>query len=87
MMSQAKIPDAVISQKAREKLSGLGVRAPCRVAVVSNKGSVTLSGTIQYEHQRHSAVRAIKAVHGVLGVVDQMKLLSSGQCWKPNLKR
>jgi osmotically-inducible protein OsmY len=87
MMSQAKVPDTVISQKAREKLSSLGVRAPCRVTVLSNKGSVTLSGMIQYEHQRHSAVRAVRAVQGVLGVVDQMKLLPTGQCWKPNIKR
>jgi osmotically-inducible protein OsmY len=87
MMSQAKVSDTVISEKAREKLASLGVRAPCRVAVISSRGKVTLSGAIQYEHQRHSALRAIKAVQGVIGVVDQMKLLANGQCWKTNIKR
>ena len=38
MKYQESIRDPVISQKVSEKLSSLGVRAPCRVMVVSNKG-------------------------------------------------
>ena len=57
MKYEAKIQDPTISQKVTERLSSLGVRAPCRVMVMSNKGNVTLSGTIQYEHQRHMALR------------------------------
>lgn len=87
MKYQAKIQDPMISQKASEKLSSLGVRAPCHVTVVSNKGNVTLSGTIQYEHQRQMAVRAIKGVAGVQRVVDQMRLIPTGQHWKTNPKR
>ena len=62
MKYHAKIQDPTISQRVSETLSSLGIRAPCRVTVVSNKGNVTLSGTIQYEHQRHMALRASKAV-------------------------
>ena len=87
MKYQASIRDPMISQKVSEKLSSLGVRAPCRVTVASNKGNVTLSGTIQYEHQRQIAVRAIKAVAGVQRVVDQMQLISSGRHWNTNPKR
>ena len=87
MKYQVKVQDPVISQKVSSKLSSLGVRAPCHVTVVSNRGNVTLSGTIQYEHQRHTAVRAIKAVAGVQRVVDQMQVLPSGQRLNTNFKR
>jgi osmotically-inducible protein OsmY len=82
-----KVKDPMISQKASERLSSLGVRAPSHVTVVSNKGNVTLSGTIQYEHQRHIAVHAIQAVAGVQRVVDQMQVIPSGQHWKTNYRR
>jgi osmotically-inducible protein OsmY len=78
MKNQAKTQDPIITQKASEKLSSLGVRAPCRVRVVSDKGNVTLSGTIQYEHQRHVAIRAVKSVVGVQRVLDQMQVLPRG---------
>jgi osmotically-inducible protein OsmY len=87
MKHQANIQDPVISQKVNEKLSSMGMRAPCHVTVASHKGNVTLSGTIQYEHQRHIAVHAIKAVAGVQCVVDQMRVIPGGQHWKANYRR
>jgi osmotically-inducible protein OsmY len=78
MIHQEKVKDTVISQKAKEKLSGSGIRAPCHVTIVSNQGQVTLSGSIQYEHQRPVALRAVKSVTGVGRVVDQMRLIPSG---------
>ncbi len=87
MQYHAKIQDPTISQRVSETLSSLGMRAPCRVTVVSNKGNVTLSGTIQYEHQRHMALRASKAVVGVQRVVDQMQVIPTGQRWQTNQKR
>jgi osmotically-inducible protein OsmY len=86
MKYEAKIQDPAISQKVHERLSSLGVRAPCRVTVMCNKGNVTLSGTIQYEHQRHAAVRASRNVPGVLRVVDQMQVIPGGQHWKTDPK-
>ena len=87
MKYEVKIQDPAISQKVQEKLQSLGVRAPSHVMVASSKGNVTLSGTLQYEHQRHVAVRATRAVTGVQRVVDQMQVIPSGQHWKTNLKR
>ena len=84
MKHQAKTQDPIISQKVSERLSNMGVRAPCRVRVVSDKGNVTLSGTIQYEHQRQIAVRAGKSVPGVLRVVDQMQVVAGEHRWKTN---
>ena len=86
MNHQAKTQDPIISQKASERLSSLGVRAPCRVTVMTNKGNVTLSGTIQYEHQRHMAVRAVKNVPGVQRVLDQMRVIPRGSTARPTPK-
>ena len=79
MMHQEKVKDTVICQKVKEKLSGAGIRPPCQVAIASNNGQVTASGSIQYEHQRPVALRAIKGVTGVQRVVDQMRLIPSEQ--------
>ena len=84
MKYQGKTQDPVVSRKVSEKLSSLGVRAPCRVTVVSDNGKVTLSGTIQYERQRQIAVHAIKAVAGVQRVIDQMQVIPRVQHWKTN---
>ena len=86
MMRQEKVRDSVVSQKAKEKLSGVGIRAPCRVTVVSSNGQVTISGSIQYEHQRQAAVRAVRAVTGVQRVVDQMQLIPPVQHRNTNPK-
>ena len=86
MKPQASIQDPVISQRVTERPSNMGMRAPCRIRVVSAKGNVTLSGTIQYEHQRHMALHAIRAVAGVQRVVDQMQVIPSAQHWKTNPK-
>ncbi len=83
MKNQAKTQDPVISQRVSERLSSLGVRAPCRVNVMTSKGNVTLSGTIQYEHQRHMAVRAVTNVAGVHRVLDQMRVIPRGSTSRP----
>jgi osmotically-inducible protein OsmY len=87
MRQQEKISDPMISQRVQEKLANMGIRAPCRVAVASNKGHVTLSGSIQYEHQRHTVLHAIRAVTGVQRVVDLMHVTPTGDHWKTNYSR
>jgi osmotically-inducible protein OsmY len=86
MMHQEKVKDTVICQKVKEKLSGAGIRAPCQVTAVSSNGQVTVSGSIQFEHQRPVALRAIRGVTGVQRVVDQMRLLPSAQHRNTNPK-
>jgi len=84
MIHQEKVKDTVISQKVKEKLSGAGIRAPSHVAAVSSNGQVTVSGSIQYEHQRAVAIRAIRGVTGVQHVVDQMRVIPNVQHGKTN---
>jgi osmotically-inducible protein OsmY len=77
-----KTQDSSITQSVSQQLSTRGLRAPCHVRVVTTGGSVTLSGMIQYEHQRRVAVQAARGVAGVQRVVDQMQVIPSNQHWK-----
>lgn len=71
-MRGPQVPDEKITQQVSQKLSSRGVRSPCRVAVRSSGGVVTLSGTVQYPHQKGAAVQAANGISGVRRVVDQM---------------
>ena len=58
MFDNLQSADPTISRKVSELLSNRGMRPPCRIIVATKKGRVTLSGAIQYEHQRRIAVKA-----------------------------
>jgi osmotically-inducible protein OsmY len=81
MRHEVKIPDHSITQAVTQHLSNRGVRSPCHVIVATNQGNVTLSGTIQYEHQRHMVVQVTRGVQGVQRVSDQLHLMSNVQRW------
>ncbi len=67
--------DPQITRDVTQRMANCGVRPPSQVRVASAKGVVTLSGTIQYEHQRQQALKAVSGVAGVSRVVDQMKAM------------
>lgn len=75
MLKKALIPDHLLNQQVTQQLSNRGVRPPCKVAVSTQQGSVTLCGLIQYEHQRHMALQAAQHVEGVKRVVDQLRVI------------
>ena len=75
--SKNRIADPKIIQQVSQRIAACGIRAPSRVTVVSSNGEVTLSGTLQYQHQRQSAVRATQAVDGVRRVIDVLKLIAA----------
>ena len=64
--------DQDITQQVNIKLASRGLRAPCRVSVQTSNGTVTLSGTVQYSHQKGTAVRAINGITGVQRIVDRL---------------
>jgi len=64
--------DDRITQQVNNKLASRGFAAPCRLTVKSSHGQVTLSGTVQYAHQKSAAVSAISGMAGVRRVIDQM---------------
>jgi osmotically-inducible protein OsmY len=59
-----------------QQLSNRGVRSPCEVSAVVSDGSVTLSGQIEHEYQRRSAVRAAQNTAGVKRVLDHLHVIS-----------
>jgi osmotically-inducible protein OsmY len=82
MLKKEPVSDHAIMVKVNEQLQNRGMRAPCHVGVTSQKGTVTLSGKIQYHHQRQIAVHAAQNVEGVQRVVDQMEVIAKTAHWK-----
>jgi osmotically-inducible protein OsmY len=75
MLQRNPVPDGVLTQKVSQSLSNRGMRAPCQVAVTTQKGTVTLTGKIQYEHQRQLALQTARTMEGVTRIVDQLKVI------------
>ena len=75
--SGRRISDPKITQQVSQRLASCGIRPPSHVTVASANGDVTLSGTVQYQHQRQSALQATRAVDGVRRVIDVMKLIAT----------
>jgi osmotically-inducible protein OsmY len=69
-MSSATI-DQKITSSVLLKLANRGLRTPCNVKVQTKNGEVTLSGTVQFAHQKSAAVQAATGVTGVRRVTDQ----------------
>jgi osmotically-inducible protein OsmY len=72
-----RISDPKITQAVTQRLANRGIRPPSRISVTSANGQVTLSGSIQFEHQRHAVLHTTRAVEGVKRVVDMLKLIAT----------
>jgi len=66
--------DRTIVQQVTQRLATRGLRSPCRIDVQSRNGEVTLTGPIQYPHQRSAAMQAAATAAGVRHVVDHMSI-------------
>ena len=82
MFAKNPVSDRATIQKVNQQLQSRGMRSPCHVTVASQRGTVTLSGKIQYDHQRRMAMQATQSVDGVQRVVDRMVLLAKESHWK-----
>ena len=76
MLRKEPVPDRTILKDVNKRLLRTGLGARCRVAAAVRNGQVTLSGNIQYESQRRPVLRALSAVDGIRGVVDQVQVQS-----------
>jgi osmotically-inducible protein OsmY len=83
MLRKDAIPDRSIDQKVGQQLANRGMRPPCNVAASSKGGTVTLTGKIQYEHQRNVCIQLARRVDGVQRVVDQLQVLVKAAKKKP----
>ena len=66
------VQDKTITRQVQSKIAGRGLGSPCRIAVDTVKGEVTLTGNVQYAQQKVTAVQAAGAIAGVRRVVDRL---------------
>lgn len=71
-MSVMPVSDRSITQQVQNRLAGRGLASPCRVTVDTRKGEVTLSGSVQYAHQKGTAVQVATIISGVRRVIDRL---------------
>ncbi len=73
-MAITPVQDKTITRQVQGKLAGRGLGAPCKIAVETAKGQVTLTGTVQYTQQKNTAVQACNQISGVKRVVDRLSV-------------
>src|SRR5688500_9575209 len=64
--------DRSVIQQVNQRLASRGIRNPCKIDVAAKNGEVTLTGNIQYPHQRAAAMQAASTAAGVRHVIDRL---------------
>ena len=80
MQRNCAVSDKALLQQVNQRLGRTGT-SQSRITATVRSGEVTLSGTIQYETQRHSIVKAAGAVADAGRVIDQLKLQTLKKSW------
>jgi osmotically-inducible protein OsmY len=71
-MAITPVQDRTITRQVQSKLMGRGLGVPCRIAVETSKGEVTLSGSVQQAQQKATAVQLTSGISGVRRVIDRL---------------
>jgi osmotically-inducible protein OsmY len=74
MLGRNDVPDKALQQTVNRRLDRTGTGSRSRVSATVQRGTVTLSGTLQYENQRSPIVKAIRNIAGVQNVIDLLLL-------------
>lgn len=74
MARKEPIPDSILKTKVTQQLANRGLRTPCRINVDVRKGILTLTGHVQYPHQRDAAMAAVRSVDGLMRIVEQIQV-------------
>src|SRR4029078_11508618 len=72
MLQNDKNNDAALLKTVNQKLSRGGGGAQSRITATVQRGTVTLSGNLQYDAQRAPLTKAVSCVAGVRRVIDQL---------------
>ena len=75
------VPDKSIVKKVTQRLARAGLGTQSKVTVTVRSGTVTLSGTLQYEMQRRSVLNSARGAAGVRNVVDQLQVIPKKKNW------
>ena len=73
MSFKNQIPDKTLLKSVLQNMMRKGVKAN-RVKATVQSGSVTITGTIDYDHERRSIVNSVNTTSGVKRVVDQLRV-------------
>jgi osmotically-inducible protein OsmY len=74
MPYENRVPDKTIQSRINQRLSSCGAGSRVHVTAVVRSGTVTLSGTLDFDYQRKPLLRAASGVNGVRLVVDHLKV-------------
>ena len=72
MFQNDKNSDAALLKTVNQKLSRGGGGSQSRITATVQRGTVTLSGNLQYDAQRAPLTKAVASIAGVRRVVDQL---------------
>ena len=74
MFGGSETTDKALLKSVNRRLERSGAGSQSKVSALVQRGTVTLTGKLQYENLRIPIVKAIRGVAGVRGVVDQLQL-------------
>ncbi len=77
---QDRVPDKAIEQKVTQRLTRAGLGSQSKVTITVRNGTVTMTGTLQYDGQRRPVLNAAQGV-GVRSVVDQLRTVPKKKNW------
>ena len=72
MFGKNEVSDKELLKTVTRKLDRAGGGSQSRVTASVQRGTVTLSGKIQYENLRTPIVKAASGISGVRNVIDQL---------------
>lgn len=73
MLGRNEVPDRTLLKTVNRRLDRTGTGSQSKVTAAVQRGTVTLTGKIQYENQRNPIVKAVKSVAGVRQVIDLLQ--------------
>ena len=73
MFGGTDISDKALMKSVSRRLERTGTGSQSRVTAAVQRGTVTLSGKLQYENLRIPIMRAVRGVSGVRQVIDQLQ--------------
>ncbi len=76
MQGKDRVMDQSIAQRVSQQLRQRGFQMGTHISIMVQEGAVMLSGEIDEEKQRHTAVQAARSIQGVRTVVDRLHVKS-----------
>ena len=73
MFGRNEVPDRTLLKTVNRRLDRTGTGSQSKVTAAAQRGTVTLTGKLQYEHQRNPILKAIRSLAGVRQLIDQLQ--------------